>query len=90
MVIWCRRSIDGIDANRKRELSPGYRYRPDMTPGTWGGLQYDGVMRDIMANHIALVIEGRQGPEVTVGDENMKSRMALMVSRATIFAPMAA
>jgi hypothetical protein len=39
-------------------------------------------MRDIIGNHVALVIEGRAGPDVVVGDELMKlnSRTALMIS----------
>ena len=77
--------IDAINAGRQRELSCGYRYRADMTPGvTPEGLQYDGVMRDIIGNHVALVIEGRAGPDVVVGDEVMKlkSRTALMISGA--------
>jgi hypothetical protein len=84
LVIWSRDAIDGIESDRKRELSSAYRYRPDMTPGEFGGLQYDGVMRDIIGNHVALVIEGRAGPDVVIGDAMMKlkSRTALMVSGA--------
>lgn len=83
LVIWKRGAIDGVESNRKRELSPGYRYTPDMTPGNYQGMQYDGIMRSISANHVALVIEGRTGPDVLVGDENtMKTRTALMVSGA--------
>jgi hypothetical protein len=52
----------------KRELSCGYRCRYDMTPGTWNGQRYDGVQRDIRGNHLALVKEGRMGPEVAVLD----------------------
>lgn len=85
LVIWQQAAQDAIEADRKRELSCGYRYRADMTPGvTAEGLRYDGVMREIMGNHVALVIEGRAGPDVVVGDEVMKlkSRTALMISGA--------
>lgn len=83
LAIWKRGAIDGVQSNRKRELSSAYRYRPDMTPGNYRGMQYDGIMRDIVGNHVALVIEGRAGPDVLVGDENtMKTRTALMVSGA--------
>ncbi|WP_374413270.1 DUF2213 domain-containing protein [Novosphingobium colocasiae] len=85
LVVWSVEAQDGIESDRKRELSCGYRYRADMTPGsTPEGLRYDGVMRDIMGNHVALVIEGRAGPDVVVGDELMKlkSRTALMISGA--------
>lgn len=39
-----------------------------MTPGVHEGQPYDGVMRDIVGNHVALVIEGRAGSDVVVGD----------------------
>jgi len=85
LVVWCGEHQRGIDAGRKKDLSSGYRYRADMTAGTTpSGLKYDGVMRDILFNHVALVFEGRAGPDVVVGDELMKltSRTALMISGA--------
>ena len=39
-----------------------------MTPGTYEGEPYHGVMRDIVGNHVALVREGRAGSDVVVGD----------------------
>lgn len=85
LVVWSALYQEAIEDGRQRELSCGYRYRADMTAGsTPEGLRYDGVMRDIMANHVALVIEGRAGPDVVVGDDVMKlkSRTALMISGA--------
>lgn len=85
LVVWSAEFQRAIESEEQRELSCGYRYRADMTPGrTAEGLQYDGVMRDIIGNHVALVIEGRAGPDVMVGDEVMKlmSRTALMISGA--------
>jgi hypothetical protein len=84
LVVWSGTYQMAIEAERQRELSCGYFYTPDMTPGTTkDGLQYDGVMRSIVGNHVALVIEGRAGPDVLVGDEVMlKSRTALMISGA--------
>lgn len=85
LVVWDAGAQHGIESERKRELSCGYRYRADMIAGlSPEGLRYDGVMRDIMGNHVALVIEGRAGPDVVVGDELMKlkSRTALMISGA--------
>jgi hypothetical protein len=85
LVVWCVGAQDAIEAERKKELSCGYRYRADMTRGvTPEGLQFDGVMREIAGNHVALVIEGRAGPDVVIGDEIMKlkSRTALMISGA--------
>jgi 8-oxo-dGTP pyrophosphatase MutT (NUDIX family) len=69
MVIWAKDAIDDIDEEIKKELSSAYRYRADMTPGTTPeGADYDGIMRDIVGNHVALVREGRAGPDVVVAD----------------------
>lgn len=83
LVIWAKPSIDGVVNDQKRQLSSAYRYRPDMTPGFFGGVAYDGVMRDIVGNHVALVIEGRAGDDVIIGDAqpmSFKSKRALMLS----------
>jgi 8-oxo-dGTP pyrophosphatase MutT (NUDIX family) len=68
LVVWARDAIDDIESDVKKELSSAYRYRADMTPGTYEGVPYDGVMRDIIGNHVALVREGRAGPTVVVAD----------------------
>jgi hypothetical protein len=82
-TIWKRPAITGIVQDRKRENSCGYAYTADMTPGNFGGMPYDGAMLNIVGNHVTLVIEGRAGPDVKVGDEDtMKSRTALMLSGA--------
>lgn len=88
-VLWSRTAINDVqaaDRNAKRgrrQWSCAYRYTPDMTPGNFEGLQYDGVMRNIIGNHVALVDEGRAGPDVLIGDCSMlKSRKALLLSGA--------
>jgi uncharacterized protein len=69
LTVWTREGIDAIESGRQRELSCGYHYKPDMTPGTSPeGEKYDGRMTDIVANHIALVEAGRAGPDVMVAD----------------------
>ncbi len=83
LVVWAKPSIDGVVNEEKRELSSAYRYRADMTPGNFEGVAYDGVMRDIIGNHVALVFEGRAGSDVIVGDEqpmSFKSKRALMLA----------
>lgn len=86
LVVWARRSIDGIERDEQRELSSAYRYRADMTPGEYNGVAYDGIMRDIIGNHVALVFEGRAGPDVIVGDEQPMAitKRALMVTGSLI------
>lgn len=53
----------------KTELSCGYRCRYEFTPGTFDGKPYDVVQRTIRGNHLALVQDGRMGPEVSILDE---------------------
>ncbi len=48
-----------------------------MTPGTYAGVRYDGVMRDIAANHVALVRKGRAGPDVVVGDSALPRKLIM-------------
>lgn len=69
VAVWTAEAIALIESKQQAQLSSSYRYRPDMTPGTTPeGVAYDGVMRDIMGNHVALVEEGRAGPDVYVSD----------------------
>ena len=71
LVIWTQPAIDGIVNKDQHELSCGYYYDPDMTPGEFMGEKYDGVMRNIRGNHVALVKIGRAGSDVVVGDQQM-------------------
>lgn len=68
LSIWPEYASQAVEDGSQRELSAGYAYTPDMTPGTYQGVPYDGVMRDIKFNHIALVPEGRAGKDVAVAD----------------------
>jgi len=55
----------------KRQLSCGYRYVCDPTPGSYNGEAYQYVQRRIRGNHLALVEVGRMGPEVSVQDRGL-------------------
>jgi 8-oxo-dGTP pyrophosphatase MutT (NUDIX family) len=69
IVSWVQDAIDRIDDGSQKQLSASYHYEADMTPGTTPeGLPYDGIMRNIKGNHVALVKEGRAGPDVAVAD----------------------
>ena len=68
LTVWDRQAITAIEDGSFRELSCAYRYTPDFTPGVYEGTPYDFVMRDIRGNHVALVEEGRAGPDVVVAD----------------------
>ncbi len=82
LVIWDKAAIDLIESDRKKELSCSYSYTPDMSPGTYLGMKYDGVMRDIAFNHVALVEDGRAGSDVLVEDS-----LPLLLKRSLIPMP---
>lgn len=68
LFVWTQGAIDVIDSGAQKELSCGYHYRFDPTPGVFKGESFDGIMREIVANHVALVRDGRAGPDVVIGD----------------------
>ena len=61
-------AIDLIESEKLQELSAGYAYTADMTAGEWNGQPYDGVMRAIHGNHVALVERGRIGRDAIISD----------------------
>lgn len=65
---WDSQYIDKIDADQQRELSSSYRYIPVLETGSYNGAQYEIKMTKIEGNHVALVVEGRAGPDVMVAD----------------------
>lgn len=70
LVIYDSVAIAAIEQSVQKEISCGYRYTPVMTKGVYDGVEYDGVMTDIIGNHIAIVESGRAGSDVVVGDNN--------------------
>jgi hypothetical protein len=72
--IWPSKAIDAIDSGEHEELSSAYAYKADMSAGcTPEGEQYDGIMRNIRGNHVAMVKEGRAGSDVRVLDAKPRS-----------------
>lgn len=72
LTVWDESDIALIEADKIKELSSSYFYRADMTAGEINGVQYDGVMRDIVGNHVAIVEQGRAGSQVAVADSGIK------------------
>lgn len=66
LSLWPQKAIDRVANGKARQISAAYRYRYDPTPGTYDGENYHGIMRDVTANHIAAVLEGRVGADVAV------------------------
>lgn len=90
LSVWDNSAIAGIETEEQEELSSSYQYVADMTPGTTpDGEVHDGIMRDIIGNHVALVETGRAGSDVLVADslppelKNMSKRKAAAI-RATL------
>ena len=65
-------AIARIKSGEFRDLSAGYLCDVEMSDGIFDGKHYDGVMRNIRGNHVALVREGRAGHDVRVADSAMK------------------
>jgi hypothetical protein len=89
LVIWDGEAIAAVETKEQCQLSAAYRYRADMTPGQYLGTTYDGVMRDIRGNHVALVKAGRAGADVVVMDaaleeKPMKTRRVTLSPRAAV------
>ncbi len=66
--ILAKRAQDRINDKSMRELSLSYAYTPVLESGEFKGKHYDIVMRNIRANHLALVEAGRAGSDVRVCD----------------------
>ena len=56
LSVWTRGAVGAILNGSKKHISLGYHYKPVMTPGiTPKGQKFDGVMKNIRYNHLALV-----------------------------------
>lgn len=72
LCFWTSESIAGIETKQVRELSCAYRYVPLMVPGVFEGQSYDGVMTNIIGNHLAQVESGRAGSDVFAADSQLE------------------
>lgn len=97
IAVWTAAGIALIQSKQAAQLSSSYRYTADMQTGvTPEGVAYDGVMRDIVGNHVALVREGRAGPDVCVSDSlplelsQMAFKYARLIALVTPFLKSAA
>jgi hypothetical protein len=65
-------AIARIKSGEFRDLSAGYLCDVEMQDGIFNGKHYDGRMKNIRGNHVALVREGRAGHDVRVADSAME------------------
>jgi hypothetical protein len=82
LTIFTAGAIEGILSKEQTEISCAYRYELDMTPGVYKGERYDGRMHKIRGNHVAIVEEGRAGPDVTIRDAKGKRPLAALLKDA--------
>ncbi|QHJ85774.1 MAG: hypothetical protein [Caudoviricetes sp.] len=68
LCVWDGYAIGLIESEKMKELSAGYAYELDMTSGVFEGQHYDGIMRNILGNHVALVERGRIGRDAIISD----------------------
>lgn len=59
LLVMDKQAIDYIESGELADLSSSYRYTADMTAGEVNGRKFDGSMRNIEGNHVALVEDGR-------------------------------
>lgn len=68
LIITDAEAIRAIERGDRAELSAAYSCDVEMTGGIFDGQSYDGRMKNIRGNHVALVREGRAGHDVRVAD----------------------
>jgi hypothetical protein len=68
LAVWSRDGIDHVHSGDQKELSSAYGYDADMTPGTYEGKPYDGVMRNMKFNHVCMVKKGRVGSDIALDE----------------------
>lgn len=80
--VFDQEGIDYIESKQLGELSAGYAYDADMTSGTFNGVPYDGIMRNIHGNHVAIVERGRIGSDAIIADSIEGQLMAKKIVMA--------
>lgn len=84
LLVKARDAIDALQ-NGKAELSNGYSFELDMTPGTTAdGVAYDGVQRNIRGNHVAIVDHARCGSACRIADSQTTEGVATMAEKRKV------
>ena len=71
LIITDSKAIKAIEDGSYAEISASYACDIAMTGGVFNGTTYDGIMKGIQGNHVALVSEGRAGHDVRVADQSI-------------------
>ncbi|MGL4207942.1 MAG: DUF2213 domain-containing protein, partial [Candidatus Adiutrix sp.] len=78
LIITDGEAIMAVESGKACCLSAAYMFDPVFEKGEFKGEHYDFIMTNIRGNHVALVDEGRAGPEVAVADGTPKERENFM------------
>ena len=71
LIVRDQDAIKAICDDGKSEMSCGYSFDLDMTPGQAAdGSEYDGIMRNIRGNHVAIVNYARGGSALRIADRD--------------------
>jgi hypothetical protein len=76
--------VDSVRAGTaSKDVSIGFYYQPDMTPGVWQGKNYDYVMRDIVIDHVAVGVQkGRCSfPDCGIGVDSVVKQLSFKEDR---------
>lgn len=68
-----QKAIDDVNKG-KRALSAGYSLMLEEKPGTWMGVHYDAIQRNIRYNHVAIVDRGRAGDAAKIRMDSSDKR----------------
>jgi hypothetical protein len=83
VILKDKAAIEALQSG-KHELSNGYSFSLDMTPGTTAdGRPYDGVQRNIRGNHVALVDAARCGSACRIADSQPEDPKGITMPEAT-------
>jgi hypothetical protein len=83
VILKDKAAIEALQSG-KHELSNGYSFSLDMTPGTTAdGRPYDGVQRNIRGNHVALVDAARCGSACRIADSQPEEPKGITMPEAT-------
>ena len=76
--------VDSVRAGTaSKDVSIGFYYQPDITPGVWNSKNYDYVMRDIVIDHVAVgVPKGRCSfPDCGIGVDAVVKQLSFKEDR---------
>lgn len=83
LLIRDQAGIDVVEKDGVVQLSCGYDFDLDMTPGkTPSGEAYDGIQRNIRGNHVAIVDAARGGPGLRIADHQHQEKKTMKIRMA--------